>query len=138
MFQDSIGTLSRSLIFSSDIVVPFLLIIKQVIHDPTILNLRINTIGKQINIFAKSLNIRIITSYDDSSMIIIFIHFNESFNPMLSILTYNWRLIDDPRQLARCTLTLDLHTHVFVLYLFNSANVGERFEYACFSLVSGE
>lgn len=97
MFQDSIGTLSRSLIFSSDIVVPFLLIIKQVIHDPTILNLRINTIGKQINIFAKSLNIRIITSYDDSSMIIIFIHFNESFNPMLSILTYNWRLIDDPR-----------------------------------------
>lgn len=97
MFQDSIGTFSRSLIFSSDIVVPFLLIIKQVIHDPTILNLRINTIGKQINIFAKSLNIRIITSYDDSSMIIIFIHFNESFNPMLSILTYNWRLIDDPR-----------------------------------------
>ena len=86
MLEDSIGAFPCSFILSSNIIVSLLLITKQIIHNTTILNLSIGAISKQINILAKSLNIGIITSHDNSSMIIILINLNESFNTVFPIL----------------------------------------------------
>lgn len=86
MLEDSIGAFPCPFILSSNIIVSLLLITKQIIHNTTILNLSIGTISKQINILAKSLNIGIITSHDNSSMIIILINLNESLNTVFPIL----------------------------------------------------
>ncbi len=86
MFKHSISAFPGALIFSGDIIIPLLLITKQIIDNTTILNLSICTISKQVDILTKRLNIRIIARHNDSSMIIIFINLNECLNTMFTIL----------------------------------------------------
>lgn len=89
-------TLPCPIILSAKEIVPFLLVIKEVVDYSSVNDLRILAIGVELDVICKGFDVGIIAADNDSRMVVILIDLHKLLNLCRSISSYNIRLVDDP------------------------------------------
>jgi len=80
MFQHTTCATFGSLILSGDEVVSLFFVIKKIVYYVVFFNSGVDTISVQLDILGESFDIWVITTDNNSSMIIVLIHFHKTFN----------------------------------------------------------
>lgn len=132
VLEHSMRAALGSIVFSGYKVVPFLLIVEEVIDEVVVFDFGVLAVGVELNVFGECLDVGIVAAHDDSSMVIVLIDLNKVFDVIGSVFANGGWLVDDPAQLARRGLALDLQLHLSFRDIPDAAHVAEGFESACF------